>query len=140
MRLPTISDYLSAFRRRKLLIAFPALALLAASVIAIKRIPNVYEASTFIIVESPAQGENTSETAHLDLQRRLTTIREQVTSRSRLDALIRKHDLYKDLTAVSSRNDRAIAHMVELNRQGQGAASQTAEGRELRSLEMERNG
>ncbi|HEU4391790.1 MAG TPA: hypothetical protein VFV34_28650, partial [Blastocatellia bacterium] len=102
---------MAALRRRKLLITSAALAVLAASFVAIKRIPNVYESSTFIIVESAAPVDGTSDGPHVDLQRRLTTVREQVTSRSRLDALIAKHDLYRDLRSGAGTNDRAIARM-----------------------------
>ena len=111
MRSPITSDYLAALHRRKFLIASAALAVLAASFVSIKRIPNVYESSTFIIVESASNVDGAPETAHLDLQRRLTTIKEQVTSRSRLDTLIGKHNLYPDLTAPGVTNDRAIARM-----------------------------
>ena len=115
----TLTDYVKAARRRKLLIAGPALIVIIASFIAIRQIPNIYESSTFIIVESP-QSDSANEHSPIDVSRRLATIRQQVTSRTRLEGLIDTHALYSDLKELGEPADRVIARMrsdvdVEVN-------------------------
>jgi len=87
----TLSDYLSSIRRRKLLIAVTATVVVTASLIAIKRLPNIYESSTFILVDWPSSEMVSSDRPTADLQRRLSTVRQQVTSRTGLQTLIDKH-------------------------------------------------
>src|SRR5262245_24009031 len=111
MRPWTPADYLAAVRRRKLIIILPPMAVLAASVITIKRLQNVYQSSAFVIVELAAQGEGATEPAHLDLQRRLVNVREQALARNRLEALIEKHHLYPEFTGGGAPNERAVATM-----------------------------
>jgi succinoglycan biosynthesis transport protein ExoP len=106
LRPRTLVDYLALACRRKLLITGTALVAIAASVIAIERLPNIYESSTFILVESSQSGSTP-----IDLQHRLGTVRQQVMSRTMLDALIKKHGLYKDLTAKGEPADSIQAQM-----------------------------
>ncbi|HLG16582.1 MAG TPA: Wzz/FepE/Etk N-terminal domain-containing protein [Blastocatellia bacterium] len=105
-----LSDYLRVAKRRKLAIIIPALVVTIASAIAIKRLPDLYESSTFIIVESP-QGEGPSESAPLDLPRRLATIQQQVTSRTRLEGIIQNYGLYRDSIEKGTRIDDVITRM-----------------------------
>lgn len=106
----TIGDYWLAARRRKAAIILPVLVVLAASFAAIKRLENIYESSTLIVVDSP-HGETGSSPGSLDLQRRLATIREQVISRTRLEGLIQKHGLYPEMTARSEPAERLVSAM-----------------------------
>jgi succinoglycan biosynthesis transport protein ExoP len=82
-------------RRQKTLIAVPAFVVVLASVIAIKWLPNSYQSSTFILVESP-QSDGSPGRAPIDLPHRLATVRQQVTGRSRLQGLIEKFNLYPE--------------------------------------------
>lgn len=106
----SLADYLRAAKRHKLAIIIPALVVTIASAIAIKRLPNLYESSTFIIVESP-QGEGTFEAAPLDMPRRLATIQQQVTGRTRLEGIIQDYGLYRDSIEKGTRIDDVIARM-----------------------------
>lgn len=110
LRPRTLTDYLQALRRRRLVIIISALVVTVASVIAIKQMPNIYESSTFIIVESP-QGEGSADRSSLDLPRRLNTITQQVTSRTRLEQIISKYNLYPEALAKGARIDDVIADM-----------------------------
>src|SRR5215471_5956035 len=105
----TLSDYLSSIRRRKLLIGVTTLVVVTASAIAIKRLPNIYESSTFILVDWPSSEMVSSEHPTADLQHRLSTVRQQVTSRTRLQTLIDKHGLYRDMAGQPE--DSIIARM-----------------------------
>ncbi|HEY7545183.1 MAG TPA: GNVR domain-containing protein [Blastocatellia bacterium] len=118
-----LADYLRTARRRTPLIAITALVVTTASVIAIKRLPSLYESSTFIIVESP-KGEGTGERTSLDLSRRLTTIHEQVTSRTRLEEIINRYDLYRQMRSRGTRIDDITSKMrgdinVDVNSSGE---------------------
>lgn len=105
-----LTEYLQALRRHKLAIIIPALVVMIASAIAIKILPNTYESSTFIMVESP-QGERSSEKSLPDLSQRLGNIRQQVTSRSRLEAVINKFGLFKKQLDKGERLDDLLADM-----------------------------
>ena len=105
----TLSEYLKLARSRKALIVVPALIFIAASIIAIERLPNSYQSSTFILVSSP-QGDGTSDHS-ADLPHRLATVRQQVTSRSRLEELIAKFNLYPDQVNRGEPIDAIIAQM-----------------------------
>ncbi len=107
LRPRNIADYFRAVRRRKLALIVPALIVIVASAIAIKQLPNVYVSSTFILVESQ-QGEGFSER---DLSRRLTTIQQQVSSRTRLEEIIGKHNLYQDQLAKNAPVEQVIDDM-----------------------------
>ncbi|MEW6209974.1 MAG: GNVR domain-containing protein [Acidobacteriota bacterium] len=118
-----LADYLRIARRRTPLIVITALVVTLASVVAIKRLPNLYESSTFIIVESP-KGEGTGERTSLDLSRRLTTIHEQVTSRTRLEEIIDRYDLYAQMRSRGARIDDVTSKMrgdinVDVNSSGE---------------------
>lgn len=106
----SLTEYLEALRRHKLAIAIPAMVVMIASAIAIKMLPNIYESSTFIMVESP-QGERASEKSLPDLSQRLGNIRQQVTSRSRLEAVMQKFDLFRKQLDSGERADDLLADM-----------------------------
>ncbi|HEY6331003.1 MAG TPA: GNVR domain-containing protein [Blastocatellia bacterium] len=105
----TISEYLKLARAHKWRIAIPALIFIAASAIVIIRLPNSYQSSTFVLV-SPPQGDS-AETNPIDLPHRLATVRQQVTSRSRLQDLIEKFGLYPEQTGRGVPMDSVIAQM-----------------------------
>jgi uncharacterized protein involved in exopolysaccharide biosynthesis len=105
-----LTEYLEALRRHKLAIILPAMIVMIASAIAIKTLPNTYESSTFIMVESP-QGERASEKSLPDLSQRLGNIRQQVTSRSRLESVINKFGLFKKQLDNGERLDDLLADM-----------------------------
>lgn len=118
-----LADYLRIARRRTPLIVITALVITIASVIAIKRLPSLYESSTFIIVESP-KGEGSGERTSLDLSRRLTTIHEQVASRTRLEEIINRYDLYRQMRSRGTRIDDVTSKMrgdinVDVNSSGE---------------------
>jgi polysaccharide biosynthesis transport protein len=88
----------------------PALVVMIASAIAIKTLPNIYESSTYIMVESP-QSERSSEKSLPDLSQRLGNIRQQVTSRSRLESVMNKFGLFKKQLDKGERLDDLLSDM-----------------------------
>jgi polysaccharide chain length determinant protein (PEP-CTERM system associated) len=92
-----IGEYLDIVRKRKWLILLPTIAMGLAISYVVYRLPDVYESTTLIVVK-PATLPNsvvptiTEET----LTRELTSISQVVTSRSSLQPLMEKYDLYKE--------------------------------------------
>ncbi len=91
----TPGEYGRIIWRRKWLIILPAIAVAAAVAWVVSRLPNVYESSTLIVVKPstlpisvvPNMGEDT-------ITRQLSSIAQVVTSRSELEPLVERYDLY----------------------------------------------
>ena len=92
----TPGEYIKILKRRKWLIILPVVAVASAVAWVVYRLPDVYESSTLIVVK-PATLPNsvvptvTEET----LTRQLASIAQVVTSRSFLEPLVHKYELYK---------------------------------------------
>jgi len=90
-------EYFDIARRRQWLILLPTIAVGLAIAYVVYRLPDIYESTTLIVVTTstlpnsvvPAITEET-------LTRELTSISQVVTSRSSLQPLMEKYDLYRD--------------------------------------------
>ena len=92
----TPAEYLNILRRRKWLIILPAVAVLIASSYAIYKLPDVYKSSTLIVVKSSTLPQSVIPMSTEEaLTRQLAGITQVVTSRSSLEPLIDKYQLYK---------------------------------------------
>jgi polysaccharide chain length determinant protein (PEP-CTERM system associated) len=90
------SEYLKILQRRKWLIILPALAITTAVAWVVYRLPDVYESSTLIVVRPSTLPKAVVNTDTEDnLTRQLASIAQVVTSRSSLEPLVEKYDLYK---------------------------------------------
>src|SRR5215203_6424490 len=90
------SDYLNILQRRKWLVILPAIAIFAAVAWVVYRLPDVYESTTLIVVRPSTLPKNVVPTVTEDnLTRQLTSIAQVVTSRSSLEPLVDKYELYK---------------------------------------------
>jgi polysaccharide chain length determinant protein (PEP-CTERM system associated) len=91
------AEYFEIARRRKWLVLLPTLAVGIAIAYVVFRLPNLYESTTLIVVKNstlpnsvvPIKEEET-------LTRELTSISQVVTSRSSLQPLMERYDLYKE--------------------------------------------
>lgn len=92
-----ISEYARIALKRKWLIILPTIAIGLAIAYVVFRLPDVYESSTLIVVK-PATLPNTvvPTMTEENLTRELTSISQVVTSRSSLQPLLEKYDLYHD--------------------------------------------
>jgi polysaccharide chain length determinant protein (PEP-CTERM system associated) len=91
----TPSEYLKILKRRKWLIILPVLAVAIAVGYVVYRLPDVYESSTLIVVKPSTLPTSTIPTVAVDgLTRQLSSITQVVTSRSSLEPLINKYELY----------------------------------------------
>jgi polysaccharide chain length determinant protein (PEP-CTERM system associated) len=90
------SEYLKILQRRKWLVILPTIAIATAVGWVVYRLPDVYESSTLIVVRPSTLPKNVvpSETED-NLTRQLTAIQQVVNSRSSLEPLVQKYDLYK---------------------------------------------
>ena len=90
------SEYLKILQRRKWLLILPAIAITTAVSWVVYRLPDVYESSTLIVVRPSTLPKSvvTSETED-NLTRQLASIAQVVQSRSSLEPLVQKYDLYK---------------------------------------------
>ncbi len=90
------SEYLKILQRRKWLVILPAIAIATAVAWVVYRLPDVYESSTLIVVRPSTLPKNVVPTVTEDnLTRQLTGIQQVVNSRSSLEPLVQKYDLYK---------------------------------------------
>src|SRR5205807_49121 len=92
-----ISEYLRSARRRKWLILLPAIAIGLAIAYVVFRLPDVYESSKLIVVKPSTLPNSVVPTITEEtLTRELTSISQVVTSRSSLQPLMEKYDLFKE--------------------------------------------
>ena len=90
------SEYLKILRRRKWLLILPIIAVTTAVSYVVYRLPNVYESETLIVVR-PSNLPTSVVTGVTEdsMTRQLTAINQVVTSRSSLEPLVDKYDLYR---------------------------------------------
>jgi polysaccharide chain length determinant protein (PEP-CTERM system associated) len=92
----TPGEYLKILKRRKWLIILPVIAVATAVAYVVYRLPDVYESSTLIVVKPSTLPTSTIPTVAEDgLTRQLSSISQVVSSRSSLEPLVQKYDLYK---------------------------------------------
>jgi polysaccharide chain length determinant protein (PEP-CTERM system associated) len=91
-----IGEYAQIAWRRKWLIILPTIAITMAIGIVVFKLPNVYESVTLIVVKPSTLPNSVVPTVTDEtLTRELTGITQVVTSRSSLQPLLEKYDLYK---------------------------------------------
>jgi len=90
------AEYLKILRRRKWLLILPAIAITTAVSWVVYRLPDVYESSTLIVVRPSTLPKTVvSSDTEDNLTRQLASIAQVVQSRSSLEPLIVKYDLYR---------------------------------------------
>src|SRR5215207_112394 len=90
------SEYLRILQRRKWLIILPAIAITTAVTWVVYRLPDVYESTTLIVVRPSTLPRTVVPSVTEDnLTRQLASISQVVTSRSSLEPLVEKYDLFK---------------------------------------------
>ena len=90
------SEYLRIAWQRKWLIILPAIAIATAVAWVVYRLPDVYESSTLIVVTPSTLPTSVVPNVTEDtITRQLSSITQVVTSRSSLEPLVEKYDLYQ---------------------------------------------
>jgi polysaccharide chain length determinant protein (PEP-CTERM system associated) len=90
------SEYLKILRRRKWLIILPTIAIFTAVTWVVLKLPDVYQSTTLIVVKPSTLPTSVVPTSTEDnLTRQLAGISQVVASRSSLEPLVEKYELYK---------------------------------------------
>lgn len=90
------ADYVAILRRRFWLILVPALVVPVLAYMVSLKIPNRYTSQTLVLVEEPKVPDSfVKSVVSEQLTQRLTTMSEQILSRTRLQPIIEKYGLYK---------------------------------------------
>jgi|KBSSwiStaDraftv2_1062776.scaffolds.fasta_scaffold23685_4 polysaccharide chain length determinant protein (PEP-CTERM system associated) len=85
------------FRRRKMLVTFVFVAVLASAVTFALYLPDLYRSSAVLLVERPVPEVYVRPAVSGELESRLHVIKQEIMSRARLTALIDRFHLYPDL-------------------------------------------
>ncbi len=89
-------EILAMVKRQKWLIILPMITLTVAIGYIVYRLPSVYESTSLLTVKPPTISANlVAPVSREDLSQRLSTINQEVLSRSSLEPMILKYDLYK---------------------------------------------
>lgn len=92
-----LGEYANIARKRKWLIVLPTVAIGLAIAYVVFRLPDIYASSTLIVVKPSTLPNSVVPTVEEEtLTRELTSISQVVTSRSSLQPLMEKYDLYKE--------------------------------------------
>lgn len=117
----TPGEYAKIAWKRKWLIILPAIAIATAVCAVVWQLPDLYESSTLIVVKPSTLPNTVVPTITEDsLTRQINSIAQVVTSRSSLEPLIQKFDLYKTEKQRGEPMEQLIAYMrasikVEVN-------------------------
>ena len=89
-----VRDYLNILRRRKWVIVFPTLLVGVATFFITRSLPDLYRSETLILIEEQKVPEAfVRPTVQTDLAVRMQTLKQQIFSRTRLQAIIEKFGL-----------------------------------------------
>ncbi len=92
----TPGEYMKMLRRRKWLIILPVIAVFAAVSYVVYKLPDVYQSSTLIVVKPSTLPQSVVPMGTEDaMTRQLASITQTVTSRSSLEPIVEKYELYK---------------------------------------------
>jgi polysaccharide chain length determinant protein (PEP-CTERM system associated) len=92
----TAGEFVKMLKRRKWLIVLPILTMTAAIGYVVYRLPSVYESKTLLTVKPPTISDRVVQSlTDEDITQRLQAINQEVLSRSSLEPMIAKYDLFK---------------------------------------------
>lgn len=96
-RQKSVGEYMKMLKRRKWLIALPVLAMTIAVGYVVYKLPSLYESTSLLTLKPPTISPTLVQSlTEEDLSQRLQTISQEVLSRSSLEPMILKYDLYKN--------------------------------------------
>jgi protein tyrosine kinase modulator len=93
----TVEDYTGILRRRKWLLIIPAVLLSGAAYLVSLRIPNRYESVTSVLIEEQRVSDSIVKPIVTgDSSQKLTTMKERILSRTRLQPIVERFGLFSD--------------------------------------------
>jgi uncharacterized protein involved in exopolysaccharide biosynthesis len=105
MRTRSVIEYLEILWRKKLLIFLVAASMLIATSLIIRRIPNIYESRSLIVISSQANDDQ------LLPGTPLSALTQQMTSRGNMTSIIQRFDLYRQASGQATDPDAAVARL-----------------------------
>lgn len=103
----TAGELIGMIKRQKWMILLPVLTFTVAIGYVVYHLPSIYESTSLLTVKPPTISQNLVQSlTNEDLSQRLQTINQEVLSRSSLEPMVTKYDLYK--------NERASGMPMEL--------------------------
>ena len=100
-----VIEYLEILWRKKLLIFMVATSVLVATLLIIRRIPNLYESRSLILITGQANNDQSPPGTQF------AALTQQMTSRGNLAKIINRYDLYRQAPGLQSDPDATIAHL-----------------------------
>jgi len=125
-----ISEYIEIAKRRKWFIIIPFLLSLVGTFVYLKVVPPLYKSSTVILVEpQKVPKDYITPTVTVDVKDRLSTITQQVMSRTRLESIIKEFNLYPEM-----RKKQTIDEVVDYMRKHIELKVKNTRGKKLASF------
>lgn len=107
-------EIVAMLKREKWLILLPMITLTAAIGYVVYRLPSIYESTSLLTVKPPTISSNLVQALSTeDLSQRLSTINQEVLSRSSLEPMVQKYDLYKSERASGMPMELIIEKMYK---------------------------
>ncbi len=108
----TAGEYLKMAKKRKWHILFPALAVFVSVFWVVRGLPSTYVSTSFLTLTPPAISEKVAPSlTDDDLSNRLQSINQTVLSRTALEPMIEKFDLYPDARSTGVPIERVVDRM-----------------------------
>ena len=117
-------ELIDILKRQKWLILLPMMTMTAAIGYVVYKLPSIYESTSLLTVKPPTISSNLVQSlTNEDLSQRLQTINQEVLSRSSLEPMVQKYDLYKQERAAGMPMELIVEKMyksikVELDESG----------------------
>lgn len=90
------SEFIAMLKRQKWVIILPVITVTAAIGYVVYKLPSIYESTSLLTVKPPTISSNLVQSLSTEgLSQRLQTINQEVLSRSSLEPMVQKYDLYK---------------------------------------------
>lgn len=117
-------ELVAIIKRQKWMILLPMITMTAAIGYVVYKLPSIYESTSLLTVKPPTISSNLVQAlSNEDLTQRLQTINQEVLSRSSLEPMVQKYDLYKQERAAGLPTELVVEKMyksikVELEESG----------------------
>ncbi len=107
-------ELIAIVKRQKWLIVLPMITMTAAIGYVVYKLPSIYESTSLLTVKPPTISSNLVQAlSNEDLSQRLQTINKEVLSRSSLEPMVQKYDLYKQERAAGVPMELVIEKMYK---------------------------
>ncbi|GAC1644390.1 MAG: hypothetical protein NVS9B15_01430 [Acidobacteriaceae bacterium] len=101
-----LDDYVDILRRRRWILLLPIIIIPALATVTMMLVPKRYVSQTLVLIEQKSVPDDyVKPVVSQDISSRLSSLREQIMSRTRLQPIIERFQLYSDKSAMSEKLD-----------------------------------